>query len=163
MIVRREVPGDHEAVRTLFAAVYSPGLLDALRASDAWLQALSLVALGEDGEVVGHVAGARGWIGSAPALVLVPPSIEPDQRGRGVGQALMHSILGAAEALGEPLVGLVAFPPEYYARFGFRPAGDYALAAPVEGWQSSFMIRPLTAYDDSLRGSFTFPVPLLGS
>ncbi|MEX0629654.1 MAG: N-acetyltransferase [Chloroflexota bacterium] len=163
MIVRRETSSDHEAVHALFAAVYSSGLLDALRASDTWLPALSFVAVGDDGEVVGHVAGVRGRIGSAPAVVLVPPSIGPDQRGRGVGQALMHAILGAAEALGEPLVGLVAFPPEYYARFGFRPADDYALAAPVEEWQPSFMVRPLTAYDDSVRGTFIFPDPFLGS
>jgi putative acetyltransferase len=161
MIVRRELPSDHDAVRALFGAVYSPDLIDGLRASDTWLPAFSFVAVGDDGEVVGHIAGVRGRIGSAPALVLVPPSIEPDQRGRGVGQALMHAILGAAEALGEPVVGVVAFPPEFYARFGFRPAEDYALAAPVEGWQPSFMVRPLTAYDDSMRGSFMFPDPFL--
>ncbi|MGH2384903.1 MAG: GNAT family N-acetyltransferase [Candidatus Limnocylindria bacterium] len=163
MIVRREIPSDHEAVRAQVASVYSAELIDGLRASDTWLPALSFVALGGDGEVVGHIAGTRGRIGSAPALVLVPPSIEPDQRGRGVGQALMHSILGAAEALDEPLVGIVAFPPEYYARFGFRPAADYALAAPVEEWQPSFMVRPLIAYDDSVRGTFIFPDPFLGS
>ena len=163
MIVRREMPSDHGRVRALFAAVYSGDLLDALRTSDTWLPDLSFVAVGADGEGLGHIGAARGRIGSAPALALVPPSIEPDQRGRGVGQALMHAILGAAEALGEPMVGLVAFPPEYYARFGFRPAEDYAIAAPVEGWQPSFMVRPLTAYDDSVRGTFTFPDPFLGS
>jgi putative acetyltransferase len=163
MIVRRETHDDHPAVHALFAAVYAPGLLDALRASDSWLPALSFVALCDDGEVVGHVAAARGRIGSVPALVLVPPSIEPDQRGRGVGQALLHAILGAAEALGEPLVGLVAYPPEFYARFGFRPAEEYGLAAPVDRWRPSFMVRPLAGYDDSLHGSFTFPDPFLDS
>jgi putative acetyltransferase len=119
------------------------------------------VALGAEGEVVGHVAGTRGQVGSAPALALVPPSIGPDDRGRGIGQALMYSILGAAEALGEPLVGLVAVPPEYYARFGFRPAEEYSIAAPVDGWRPYFLVRPLTAYQGSMRGTFTFPDPFL--
>jgi hypothetical protein len=34
----------------------------------------------------------------------------------------MHSILGAAEALGEPLVGLVAVPPSTTPGFGSHPA-----------------------------------------
>jgi hypothetical protein len=37
---------DHGAVRALIAAVASVDLLDRLRASDAWLPALSFVALG---------------------------------------------------------------------------------------------------------------------
>ena len=82
MIVRREIPADHGAVRALFATVSSPDLIDALRASDAWLPALSFVALGTDGEVAGHVAAARGQVGSTPALALVPPSIGPNDRGR---------------------------------------------------------------------------------
>jgi putative acetyltransferase len=98
-------------------------LLDRLRASDAWLPALSFVALADDGEIVAHVGATRGRIGDEPALVLLPPSVDPDQRGRGVGQALMHRVIGAADALGEPLVGLVAAPPEYYQRSAFgRPA-----------------------------------------
>ena len=163
MIVRRETPSDHGAVRALFATVSSPELIDGLRASDAWLPALSFVALGTDGEVVGHVAAARGQVGSAPALALVPPSVEPDQRGQGVGQALMHSVLGAAEALGEPLVGLVAVPPEYYDRFGFRPAEEFSIAPPIGGWQPYFLVRPLTGYRDSMRGTFAFPEPFLGA
>ncbi|MGH2602618.1 MAG: GNAT family N-acetyltransferase, partial [Dehalococcoidia bacterium] len=131
MIVRREIPSDHDAVRALFATVYSPDLIDGLRASDSWLPALAFVALGTEGEVVGHVGAARGHIGSASALALLPPSIGPDDRGRGIGQALMYSVLGAAETLGESLVGLVAFPPEYYLRFGFHPAEEYSSAAPV--------------------------------
>jgi putative acetyltransferase len=161
MIVRREIPSDREAVRALVASVYSPELIDGLHASDTWLPALSFVALGSDSEVVGHVAAARGQVGSAPALALLPPSIGPDDRGRGIGQALMHSILGAAEALGEPLVGLVAFPAEYYFRFGFHPAEEYAIAAPVGEWQPSFLVRPLTAYQESMRGTFSFPDPFL--
>jgi putative acetyltransferase len=125
------------------------------------LAALSFVALGSDDMIVGHVAAARGQVGSARALALVPPSIGPDDRGRGGGQALMHSVLGAAEALGEPLVGVVAFPAEYYQRFGFHPADEYAIEAPVGAWQPSFLVRPLTAYDDSMRGTFAFPDPFL--
>ena len=48
MIVRRELPSDQEAVRVAFATVSSPELPDRLRASDAWLPAMSFVALGDE-------------------------------------------------------------------------------------------------------------------
>ena len=41
----------------------------------------------------------------------------------------MHAILGAAEALGEPLVALLG-DPAYYRRFGFRLAADYQITPP---------------------------------
>ena len=37
--------------------------------------------------------GVDEHIGSASALALLPPSIGPDDRGRGIGQALMHTVL----------------------------------------------------------------------
>lgn len=156
MIVRRELPGDAGPVRALFSTVSSATFFDRLNADKAWLPELSFVATKGD-DVVGHVAATRGQIGSAPTPALVPLSVSPAQRGRGVGQALMHAVLGAAETFDESLVGLVAMPPEYFSRFGFKPAEEFGIAAPVGGWQPSFLIRPLTGYTDSLTGTFAFP------
>ena len=39
----------------------------------------------------------------------------------------MHAVLGATNALNEPLVGLVG-GPHYYARFGFRLGEEYDTA-----------------------------------
>jgi predicted N-acetyltransferase YhbS len=58
MIVRRELPSDADAVRALFATVSSADLLDQLRASADWLPTLSLVTLGAEGKVVGHIGAA---------------------------------------------------------------------------------------------------------
>jgi hypothetical protein len=43
------------------------------------------------------------------------------------------------------------------------PASHFAITAQIADWQPSFLVRPLTAYDASLRGSFTFPDPFLGA
>jgi putative acetyltransferase len=56
-------------------------------------------------------------------LGLGPLGVEPGWQRRGVGSALMHAILGGAEACGETLVGLVG-DPAYYGRFGFAPAWE---------------------------------------
>jgi putative acetyltransferase len=161
MIIRRELSADTKAVRALFSTVYSEAFFERLHADQDWLPAMSLVAIADNGEVTGHVGATRGQLGSSPALALVPPSVNPSQRGKGIGQALMHAVLGAAEALDEPLVGLVATPPDYYHRFGFRPADEYNITSPVGGWKPYFLVRPLTAYDSSLAGTFRFPDPFL--
>lgn len=53
----------------------------------------------------------------------------------------MHAVLGATNALNEPLVGLVG-GPRYYARFGFRLGEEYD-----------------TAFTSSLRGRFAYAQP----
>jgi putative acetyltransferase len=133
-------------------------LVDWLRASSAWIAQLSLVAVDPGGGVVGHVACTRGTIESAPALALGPLSVRPDWWRQGVGKALMHAVLGAADALGEPLVALLG-STEYYPRFGFRPAREYAITPAHPEWEEHFQVRVLTAYDPAVRGEFAYPEP----
>lgn len=166
MLIRREVPGDEAAIRTVIAAAFAradqptpeAGLVDALRAGPAWLPALSLVATDPDGTVIGHVLATRCRVDTAPALGFAPLSVRPDRQRRGVGSALTHALLGAADALGEPLVALLG-DPSYYRRFGFRPCGDYHITPPVAQWRPHFQVRPLTAHDPALHGTFTYPEP----
>lgn len=167
MLIRREEPADVAAVRALTEAAFAPryapaapvepGLLDELRADPGWLPALSLVAVA-DGEVVGHVVCTRGHVGDAPTLGLGPLSVRPDRQRSGVGSALMHAVLGAADALGEPLVLLLG-EPAYYARFGFRPAQELGIVPPVAEWGGYFQARPLAAYDAALTGVFSYAQP----
>src|SRR5262245_46253050 len=107
MIIQRETPEHIDAIRAVteaaFAHMGTPGeptvearLVDELRASDAWLPALSLVAL-DAGVVVGHVVCTRARIDGTPALGLGPLSVRPDRQRQGVGSALMHAVLGAAD------------------------------------------------------------------
>jgi putative acetyltransferase len=165
VLIRPEAPGDVAAIRAIVAAAFAPpdppaeaGLVDALRAGPAWLPALSLVATDQDGTVIGHVLATRGHVGAVPVLGLGPLSVRPDRQRRGVGSALVHTLLGAADALNEPLVALLG-DPGYYQRFGFRPSGDYGIAPPVARWRPHFQVRPLTAHDPMLRGTFTYPEP----
>jgi putative acetyltransferase len=165
-LIRRETPADAEAVHAVTAAAFArPGnpdvpetrLLAELRRTDAWLPALSLVAVAED-VVVGHVVCSRGHVGDAPALALGPLSVRPGRQRRGVGLALVHTVLGAADALGEPLVALMG-APGYYARFGFRLAEEHGIEPEVPAWRPHFQVRTLSAYDPDLRGTFAYAEP----
>jgi putative acetyltransferase len=157
MIIRREQPGDAGTLRDLFAGVYSEDIFQRIQADEAKIPEMAFVALGDDQRVIGHVGASRGTVDDAPAVALVPPSVDPDHRGHGVGQALMHTVLGAAEAAGESLVGVVATPREWFAQFGFGSGEDHSITPHVGGWIPYFQIRPLTAFDDTLHGTFVFP------
>src|SRR5699024_9059889 len=112
--------------------------------------ALSLVAE-LDTEVVGHVVCSRGDIEGHPALGLGPLGVRPEHQRRGIGQALMHSVLAAADALEEPCVVLLG-DPRYYSRFGFELAEPLGVRPPDPAWSEHFQIRRLTAWTDTLRG-----------
>ena len=133
-------------------------LVDWLRESRAWLPQLSFVAVDPGGDVLGHVVCTRGTIESAPVLALGPLSVRPDRQRQGVGKALMHAVLGAADALGEPLVALLG-STEYYPRFGFRLASEYGITPQHQEWEEHFQVRTLTAYDPAVRGDFAYPEP----
>lgn len=174
MLIRRESPADAAVIREITNAAFAPAppaaqdamgqptaeawLVDELRASPAWRPALSLVATIPGGDVIGHVLATRAHVGSAPVLALGPLTVRPDQQRRGAGSALMHAVLGAAEALGEPLVALLG-DPGYYHRFGFRPGREYQITPPDPEWQPHFQVRTLTACAPSLRGPFAYAAP----
>ena len=169
MLIRRETARDAEPIRAITTAAFAPRrppgqippeaeLVDELRAGPAWLPALSLVAVTPAGEVIGHVLGSRGHVGQEPVLALGPLAVRPDRQRHGVGSALMHAVLGAADALGEPLVALLG-DPAYYCRFGFEPSIVYRITPPKPEWQPHFQVRVLSGYQPRLRGMFTYPEP----
>jgi putative acetyltransferase len=169
VLIRRETDRDTDVIRVVTAAAFArdqrPGqippearLIDELRAGPAWLPALSLVAVTHAGEVIGHVLGTRGHVGQDPVLALGPLSVRPDRQRHGVGSALMHAVLGAADALGQPLVALLG-DPAYYRLFGFELSTDYQITPPRPHWQPHFQVRVLSTYDPRLRGMFTYPEP----
>jgi putative acetyltransferase len=167
VLIRRETPTDVPAVRDVTTAAFdrtdSPvpievPLLEELRACEGWLPPLSLVAQSAEGSVVGHVVCTRGRVAGEPALGLGPLSVHPKHQGRGVGSALVHAVLGAADALGEPLVALLG-EPAYYGRFGFRTSTEYGITPPDPSWGAYFQVRTLISYDPSLHGAFAYAEP----
>ncbi|MER5867600.1 N-acetyltransferase [Kitasatospora sp. NPDC002040] len=165
MLIRRETPADTAAVRAVTVVAFArsetlepmeAALLDRLRAGPAWMPELSMVAIGADGAVIGHVVCSRARVDGEPVVGLGPISVLPAHQRRGVGLALVHAVIGGADALGEPLVALLG-SPEYYGRYGFRPSTEYGIAAPDPTWGRFFQVRPLAAYRPSLRGDFVYP------
>jgi putative acetyltransferase len=161
VLVRREhatdIPTIAEIHKAAFKGEVESQLVDALRASDAWLPALSLVAE-VDGTVAGHVVCTRAHVGEVPALGLGPLGVDPTVQKSGVGSALMHAVLAAADALDEPVVVLLGHT-DYYPRFGFQPAATFGITPPVPEWGEHFQARPLSTYDSTIQGPFAYAPP----
>ena len=111
-----------------------------------------------DGAIVGHVLCTRGTVEGRPVLALGPLAVDPAHQRSGVGTALMHAVLGAGDALGEPLVALLGHL-DYYPQFGFVPGTSLGVSPPVAEWADHFQVRPLTTYDAGLRGTFAYAAP----
>ncbi|MFC0105104.1 GNAT family N-acetyltransferase [Kibdelosporangium aridum] len=161
MWVCREQPGDVAGARAVhveaFGRELEASLLDELRASDAWIPQLSLVVrFGV--EVAGHVVVTRAHVDDWPVVALGPIGVLPRFQGRGLGAALMHSVLGAADALGEPLVGLLG-DPRFYERFGFELGAMTHVLPPDPDWLQHFQVRKLAAYEDKIQGTFRYAAP----
>jgi putative acetyltransferase len=151
--VRAERPDDRAPVRDVVTAAFGgpaeADLVDALRASSAWLPGLSLVAE-EEGAVVGHVlltrASVRTAAGDVGLLALAPLAVAPERQRRGIGDALVRAGLEIAAARGERAVVLIGHA-SYYPRFGFEPAAARGLTSVFAAGEhaASFFVRELRA------------------
>ena len=166
VIVRQELPGDVQNVRCVVVGAFDRNdgaeppearLLDELRKCDGWIPELSLVAV-IDGQVVGHAVCTRGFVGETPCLGLGPVAVAPGAQRSGVGSALMHTMLGTATGMGEPLIALLG-SPDYYARFGFRPSMESGIEPPNPDWGDYFQVRGLSDSEPGVCGVFAYADP----
>lgn len=170
MLIRREAPADLAAVRAVtIASAYKSYeaepveavMRDELRAEEYWIPELALVAEGEDGAIIGHALSTWGRVGDVRIPNLSLLGVHGDHRRRGVGTALVHATLAAADALGIPML-VVLGNPDFYGPFGFRPSADVGVLPEEPAWGHLFQARTLTAHDPSLRGEFVYPSPYSG-
>lgn len=156
MILRRALASDDAAVwdvhRAAFGRDLEADLFAALRRDGDLRADLSFVVV-VGGAVAGHVAVSTGWAGGRPVPALGPIGVLPAHQGRGIGSALVHGVLGGAEALGEQCVVLLG-SPAYYGRFGFGPAAP--VEPPDPAWGEHFQVRRLTAWDGTVAGAFRY-------
>ena len=170
MIVRGQRADDYEAIRHVYAEAFrrprfrppqeadvvapEVGLFEALWEAGDAIPELSFTAL-SDGGVVGHVTASRATVAACPVVAVGPIGVLPDHQGAGIGSALMDALLAAADAADVPLIVLLG-APQYYSRFGFRPAEELGVMPPEPEWGDAFQARPLTAYTASVAGRFQY-------
>lgn len=131
MEIRRERAGDEDGIRLVLCQAFGQGaeanLVDRLRGARGG--EISLVA--EDaGQVVGHVfftrVGLQEGGGDLSLLGLGPMGVLPERQRAGIGSRLVEAGLEACRQDDADAVVIVGHP-EYYPRFGFRPASEFRL------------------------------------
>lgn len=167
MIVRAETPDDHADIRHIvdeaFGDTITGDIVDAIRVSDRFVPELSLVAVSE-GQALGHVISSYVDLvpGSRRVLQVGPLAVVPSHQRRGIGSALMQETIRIADDMGEPML-MIEGSPVYYGRFGFTRADERGIEMPPESHGPQyFMLRPLRAYDPTLRGRAVYPQETFG-
>jgi putative acetyltransferase len=169
VIIRPETPDDDDAIRRVndeaFGGTIEGDLVAAIRASDRFVPELSLVAVSE-GQSLGHVITSYVDLTRVPGtervLQVGPLAVVPAHQRQGIGSALMHETIRIADERGEPLL-LIEGNPANYERFGFTRADEQGIEPPPEALAAKyFMMRPLAAYDESLRGHAVYPPETFG-
>ena len=106
---------------------------------------IELVAEQED-RVIGHVLFSPVTIGddAGPFMGLGPVAVLPERQRRGIGSELITAGLERCRDAGAAIV-VVLGHPEYYPRFGFRPAFAHGLWLDEARPQPAFMVLELHA------------------
>ncbi len=138
-------------------------LVESIRNSDRYIPDLSLVAE-LDGIVAGHILLSYiDLVGqeTQKILGLAPMAVQPALQRQGIGSALVRAGLEAATARDELMV-IVLGHPQFYSRFGFKPAVDYGIESPFPVPKEVFMLKPLKNYDERYRGKVIYPPAFSG-
>lgn len=122
-------------------------LVNRIRKSDAFIPELSLVALNQGEDVIGHILLSKIKIidgnNEVDSLALAPVSVTPEYQKKGIGSQLIQAALKNAKDLGYRSV-IVLGHKDYYPKFGFKPASLWNIQAPFEVPDEVFMALELT-------------------
>jgi predicted N-acetyltransferase YhbS len=135
--IRLETDGDAEALSRLSAEAFGPGRFarSAYRVREGVPPVASLcLCAALNGKLLGGIRFTAIRIGAQRnAAFLGPLVVDPAEKGKGIGRALVQEGLTLAKAEGLGLVLLVGDMP-YYGRFGFQsvPFGQITLPGPVD-------------------------------
>ena len=165
--VRRERRGDEAAIAQVndeaFGQPDESRLIDTARKGGH--AALSLVAVA-GGRIVGHILFTPVTIESpgcaVTALGLGPMAVWPRLQRQGIGSTLAETGLRECAGMGVQVVVVVGHP-QFYPRFGFRPASAFGLRCEYAVPDEVFMATELTPGAMAGHGGLVRYLPEFGS
>jgi predicted N-acetyltransferase YhbS len=155
--IRQEISSDYHEVESLVEQAFRIAensdhrehlFVARLRKCGAFVPELSLVAVHNDGEIVGHIMLTRITIKNDSALhaslALAPLSVLPEYQKMGIGSKLIERSHRIAEKLGFSSIFVLGHN-SYYPRFGYEQSSLYDVLPPFKVSPEYFMIRKLSA------------------
>lgn len=150
MRVRAEQRDDRRAIeavlRQAFPTEAEALLVDLLRHEVDTILSLVAEEAEQSRRIVGHILFSPVLLeGHADPKImgLAPVAVMPECQRKGVGTALVQTGLDECRRSGVAAV-VVLGHPEYYARFGFKPARVFSMKSEYENAGDAFMILELT-------------------
>ncbi|SFA90966.1 MULTISPECIES: GNAT family N-acetyltransferase [unclassified Bacillus (in: firmicutes)] len=130
-------------VNTLaFGKENEAALVNGIRNSKEFIPELSLVAVDENDQVVGHILFSKIYITShgekLESVALAPMAVLPTHQGKGIGSTLVQFGLRRCAELGYEHV-IVLGHPNFYPKFGFERASKYGIMPPFPVPDEVFM------------------------
>src|SRR5262245_23228138 len=122
---RDDAPAIREVNNRAFGQDQEGNIVDALRANGA--VSLSLVAT-VNGRIVGHIMYSPITVGSViTGAALGPMAVVPEYQHQGIGSKLVKAGNEKLQNNDCPFI-IVLGHPNYYPKFGFRPASTYGIS-----------------------------------
>jgi len=156
--IRPEKKNEYEEVNDLIYTAFSESYgekegadmvsrFSAERGKDTFIPELSLVALLENGKIVGQVTLYKTDIitefGKNTQLVLSQSAVSPEYNRRGIMREIVTFALSKAKELGYVAVFLGG-PANLYGKFGFEPSYKYGIhhekSKEVKGYEEGYMV-----------------------
>jgi predicted N-acetyltransferase YhbS len=149
--IREETEYDYPKIREVndlaFGQENEGRLIEKLRQTENFIPELSLVAE-INNEVVGHILFypvlIRSDSSKFQSLSLGPMAVTPEHQRQGIGSQLVKEGLEAAKTFGHRSV-IVVGHPEYYPRFGFKPASQWKIKVPFDVPDEAFLALELVS------------------
>ncbi|MBM7618080.1 putative N-acetyltransferase YhbS [Weissella uvarum] len=93
--------------------------------------------------LVGHMLLSEANVAESKGLVLAPLSVLPAFQRHGVGKALMASAEEIAKDYDYAFISILG-DSQYYGRFGYQPAKNFEIKAPMDVPDEAFLIKRFT-------------------
>ncbi len=146
MRIRPETDQDYVAVReVIIAAFESPAEADLVEQLREHARPLISLVASIDDSIVGHILFSPVTLEGHPefnAMGLAPMAVVPSFQRQGIGSNLVMRGLEAVRQLNAHAV-VVLGHPEYYPRFGFKPASHHGIRSTYDVPDGAFMILEL--------------------
>ncbi|MDE2292158.1 MAG: N-acetyltransferase [Elusimicrobia bacterium] len=169
IIIRAEKVDERAASEEILRQAYGRDaevrLAENLRLSAEFNPNLSLVAA-DGSRILGYALYTRVTVAGnqvMPAAALAVMGVRPENRKMGVAERLVRHGLERCRGLRIDLV-FAADLPQYLARIGFRPAGEYGLAPDWAVAAGQFTVFDLSgSMLGKVQGTVNYPAPFHGA
>lgn len=155
--IRPENNEDYSRIREVNILAFNnkeveANLVELIRRTEFFIPELSLVAVKDKQEVIGHILFSHIFLetkkGTILTLGLAPMAVNPQYQNQGIGSRLVTDGLNICKNLGYQHIFVLGHP-NYYPRFGFMPAKSFGISSPYPVPDEAFMA--IEIYNDSLK------------